>query len=469
MYEQKKGVSNNSWLKKFLKKGENGSMNGSMNDLFNALSSNNIFECGTEYIDRVREKFFNVDKKVLSAEHSPIYSIESIVEGVNTLMYQNKRFEVFFKESNSDKLVVTFDGSRTSNGGQMIPIPSFPRWSWFPFIDANYLCMEDPMYYEFAELKIGWFYGTATEDYRKYVVDIINQLAVKLKVSEIILYGSSGGGSVAIAIGSQIPNSRVVAINPQVMLHQFPQAKNFERITGVDLQHDDLGRNNTCAMLTGAPKTKFLILYNLQSHDDMENQCKPLVDKLGMDVKYGLNKRNNVDIWIYDAKSNNPHTALESYIEYCFIRDIYTYDVDKQKNMVFWINEIWKSRYDSLARSEKYALNVFERKNIVRKEYSSFVLKSEGRYSHRCIALLSKGIFHVHLLYNVLQGDSETCVTLMVKSQNNEKNTSRIDIKSGNMVNVFCNEDKSELLIYGGIIGETDGNIIDFMSISVYK
>lgn len=194
-------------------------MNSSINKFFNELTKENILSKGPDYVDAIRKDFFGVDKNEILSNNGKIFNIEDIAEGVNTLIYKDKRFDIFFKKNCSDKLVVTFDGARTSNGGEFVSIPSFPRWSWFPFIDANFLCMEDPMYFEHDNLKIGWFFGNKKENYRLYCAEIIKQISTKLGIKEIILYGSSGGGSVAIAVGALINDSRVVAINPQTMFY----------------------------------------------------------------------------------------------------------------------------------------------------------------------------------------------------------------------------------------------------------
>lgn len=55
----------------------------------------------------------------------------------------------------------------------------------------------------------------------------------------------------------------------------------------------------------------------------------------------------------------------------------------------------------------------------------------------------------------------------MVRSKKDNKCINTMNIKSGSTVKIYCESDLSELLLYGGVIGETELNIIDFISVSV--
>lgn len=103
-----------------------------------------------------RNDFIHYNKALI--EKSQIVNIDSdekLPEGRFSTMFRGVKIESFLKKCDSDCLIVTFDGARTLSGGKIIrEIPYFPRWSWYPFIDGNYLCIEDPMYYKYDRLKL---------------------------------------------------------------------------------------------------------------------------------------------------------------------------------------------------------------------------------------------------------------------------------------------------------------------------
>ena len=113
------------------------------------------------------------------------------------------RIECFFSKGSANRLVVFFSGARTRNGGRdLAPFPTFSSWSWGNETNASVLCIDDPMFYNYPALPLGWFYGTEKEDYREYVASLVCEISRLLGVENknITLYGRSGGGTAAIAV-----------------------------------------------------------------------------------------------------------------------------------------------------------------------------------------------------------------------------------------------------------------------------
>ena len=144
--------------------------------------------------------------------------------------------EGFFKRGTKKRLYVVFDGSKTRNGGKdLVPLPTFSRWSWAFLSEASFLCLEDPMYYSYDQCKLGWFYGTEDEDYRYDCAQCILKITklLGLKNENVVLYGASGGGTAAIGTSKYIKGCSVVAINPQLFFENYPDVKQFEISTGI--------------------------------------------------------------------------------------------------------------------------------------------------------------------------------------------------------------------------------------------
>ena len=141
------------------------------------------------------------------------------------------RIEGFFHKGKSSVLYVMFGGSRTRSGGKALaPLPSFYRWSWYQETDASLVSLEDPMFYTFPECTLGWYYGTKEEDYRQYCARCIGKIAELLNIEnkDIVLYGSSGGGTAAIGVSRYLTGCSVVAINPQIFLEKYPYTEELD-------------------------------------------------------------------------------------------------------------------------------------------------------------------------------------------------------------------------------------------------
>lgn len=94
------------------------------------------------------------------------------------------------------------------------------------------LCIDDPMFYNYPALPLGWFNGTEKEDYREYVAKLVCEISRLLGVQtrDITLYGRSGGGTAAIAVCGFISESSAVAINPQLDIAKYPYNENSLRL-----------------------------------------------------------------------------------------------------------------------------------------------------------------------------------------------------------------------------------------------
>ena len=73
------------------------------------------------------------------------------------------------------------------------------------------------MYFNHDEIVVGWFYGTAQENYRQYLADIAQFFSKKLGVqkSNVIFYGSSSGGPAALHAAALFGGGVGISINGQ--------------------------------------------------------------------------------------------------------------------------------------------------------------------------------------------------------------------------------------------------------------
>ena len=210
-----------------------------------------------------------------------------------------------YEPYSSKSLFVIFSGARTLDTDV---IPIFRRWSYYRFIDSIVLNIADPMFAQFQNLTLGWYYGTKTVSYIELLSKIILQVCSLLKINtqNLYLFGSSGGGYVALQLSMYINNATHIVINPQIQLDKYFYSTEFSNQTGNDLlSYDPFRRNETINIICEnnlSSKSKFLILQNLQAKLDCVNHLFPLCKVAGINtLQFGLNCSNNITIWLYSC------------------------------------------------------------------------------------------------------------------------------------------------------------------------
>lgn len=462
----------------------------SLSYLFKLYSGLNVYN--SKYSDNYMEKrndFIHYNKALI--EKSQIVNIDSdekLPEGRFSTMFRGVKIESFLKKCDSDCLIVTFDGARTLSGGKIIrEIPYFPRWSWYPFIDGNYLCIEDPMYYKYDRLKLGWFYGTKDEDYAEYISEFILIVANKLGVtqSNIILYGSSGGGTVAIRIGAILQDAKVVAINPQLSIKDWVYSDQFMEVTGIDLYSSDkYHRNDIPYLVKHAQSSRFLIIMNCESRYDVMLQLKPFCEVMGYEKlpHYGLSKYGNIYVWLYSIPSGNPHNATEHYCIFYFIRQIidYLHDEDflsKYEDLILYINEIWfnlttlKEQNDMYSNTGTYWKEYSDSQNYLTKKYQKEinVANASTNFSFRilCENLQPSTLYKLRIDEVSVFTPSVNIITIALFDFGCNRFIKKINYAlEDHTINLLFNTDKQtnniKLIIYAGEVGKTMGNSLKF-------
>lgn len=253
-------------------------------------------------VDLTRNNILQVDCEEIRQEPVTIdiKKIEKLPDGRWNTKYQNIEFECFFHYKESDILYVFLSGAITAKN---ISLPQFARWSWYKLIQGSMLSIADPMYRQYSQLRLGWYYGTDKINLQKILADLVLDLAEKLGIEHknIVFVGSSGGGYASIACSSHIAGAKSIAINPQMVLSEWPYSKVFSEITGIDLKQEDIyHRNNVLYYYRNNKENKYILFINLRSWWDMQ-QVKNICDTMNLTVHVGLNVFQNIIIWLYDA------------------------------------------------------------------------------------------------------------------------------------------------------------------------
>ena len=92
----------------------------------------------------------------------------------------------FFNKQNGDDMCIFLPGAHAPTE----KLPRFSRWSRYPYVQGISLCLDDPMYYRYPNLKFGYFLGDNGE-YLEYLKELIIKIATlfEVKYSNIIFFG----------------------------------------------------------------------------------------------------------------------------------------------------------------------------------------------------------------------------------------------------------------------------------------
>lgn len=314
------------------------------------------------------------------------------------IRFNNIEFEcVLNKRESSGELIVFFSGFKNDNN----TLPLFRRWSYADLTESNVLSIADPMLRKYEDIRLGWYYGTKEENYLDYISEIVMICAEQLHIrcDNIIFYSSSGGGFAALYCACKVKGSTAVVINPQIKLSADSYCQTFESITGISLSEDDcFQRNNLPDLIMKSSESKFIIIENLKSADDME-QLQILCKVNGAIPQYGLTWINqNVLTWVYDADYEPQHNAQEWKTMFWAIEFLAKNldKIDDYKYLYNIFNELWHDHYSlkdderRFRRRYSAAINVIpeiidEGKISYHKEFSGQVqVKNENNKHNYC-------------------------------------------------------------------------------------
>jgi len=348
-------------------------------------------------------------------------------------------FECFFKEKKEDWLYVFLS---SANFNQM-KLPRFQRWSWYPLIKGNVLYVEDPMYYTYPNLKIGWFIGTEDENYSEYLSNIVKEIAKKYNISNehIMFYGSSAGGSAAINCARYIQGSLSSSLGPQIYSFSPKHKDNFEESTNMKIK-DLCVRDRldfTSSFYNG--ESKHILIINCAAKSDFANLLK-WCDGQGLRLVRGLNSKDNVVIWVYEAyglpaghgsfEDSSMFQAIDNLMR--LISDCKTNEdmkrvVNEQRWLYSLFTDFWYDRYVSLKNFEmkqiEKSLKDYEvenqKKACIRCE--EFILQADCDRSSK---LLADAIYSKDELKNVVRGETIGIIARMYRDGRNvSKDASR--------------------------------------------
>lgn len=156
--------------------------------------------------------------------------------------------------------------------------PLYHRHTWGSKFQMNSLNIYDASLNLSQDYLLAWYQGVQANPLFLAIDNIINQLKNKLnlKNSELVFYGSSGGGWTALKLAEHFPGSLAVAVNPQISVLDYgikTAVNKFLSVTynddNIDSIRDKYGSlltiNHDCFKQTNTEvSSQFLLVQNIQ-------------------------------------------------------------------------------------------------------------------------------------------------------------------------------------------------------------
>lgn len=405
-----------------------------------------------------------------------------LADGRFSIDIDKAHFECIFHYKPGKNLYVIYDGARGNR------LPGFPRWSYSPLFDGSYLGIEDPMYYDYDNLQIGFYYGSKQ---RSYIIDslkIIKKVCDRCKVryENIIFFSSSGGGYASLYASTLIENSLSISINPQLYIQNYGYANTFTQITNMQLdQEDALLRNDLVRQIKKSKKSKHIIICNIQDHHHFMEHIVPFCEKLSIPLKYGISIKDNILLWLYDADGTpSAHTSFETktifsiidYIAKCFQADIE--NIDSIYNIVTIANCFWYELY-SLKKKvsvEQKALVLGENISIQEQSFLSEILNinmksTSSNYNYFRINITAHTINNIKILAHTIASSSPK-ISICIYDFNTNYTKYHKEYATNKDINlnfIMLDSDSFAVCIYAGLRGATQGHYLQLECKHLWK
>jgi len=335
-------------------------MDSNKNDIFESIKKMEVNCTNTNAIDNIRLKRIElnkIDKNLLDKNKVLQFEIENLKEipdGQFNIKVDSTIFNCFFKFKNKCFLYVFLRAWKGKND----PVISFARWSWYPIVDGITLAINDPTFNEHDDLNVGWYLGNNKKDYIEYLSKIVKKIAAIYKIPEnhIIYYGSSAGGTAAIHASNKTFNSISLSINPQILGEYHGHLiEEFQTSTGINIF--EMGDRTNTTLQIIQKKSKHILIVNAGCDVDYK-QILALANRIKIKLKYGVNKKDNLIIWIYEApgaSGRSAHHSFENKTMFFAIDSLIRSVADNKEineSLYTLFSEFWYERY-SIQSDEK--------------------------------------------------------------------------------------------------------------------
>ena len=288
--------------------------------------ANKRFELTDEIIKTADEGMNKLIDKNIKLNFNEISSFEFPLDEPFGLQvtYNDTIYCLVIKFSSKNKnLICTGPGAHerdTIRNGELLKPPFFDRWSWYKYFKESFIAYADPMFFYGDKIKIAWLIGTKEHWYLQDLSEIIEELCKnqEIKHSNILFYGSSGGGYTSVVLGTLIKNSQVLINNSQLFIMNYWESMvnpvfdvlydSFEGMDKDEIVEKIKYRLDTIELFKKENYAPFITYYvNAESEWDIKLHGTPFLKQI-----YKLKQFNGLDVVYYREIKKVPHEPMNS-------------------------------------------------------------------------------------------------------------------------------------------------------------
>ncbi|UPO78652.1 heparinase II/III family protein [Arthrobacter sp. Helios] len=179
---------------------------------------------------------------------------------------------------------------------------------------SSFAIFQDPTLDLDSDLTLGWYLGRKENNLHQHMAACIEEIRISLGIKNVVLAGSSGGGFAALQVGSYLPDSVVLALNPQTSVQRYyaapakrAVAATFDEDKGSESRLSVLERYCGLDVLP-----KIVYVQNVKDSYHVENHMKPFKHLLQSRQDAGSQHVEFIDVdWGKGHKSATPELYEE--------------------------------------------------------------------------------------------------------------------------------------------------------------
>ena len=260
-----------------------------MKILLKIKSLENLISLRVDSLDLVINSYFVKTSIIKKSKDNLIPNIlhKSLTieeEGTYSQIINNIDFNFYLNYKKNKKLLIMLPGTTNRAKG----IYDFQRYTWSNSIDSSLMIFLDPTIKEDNSLSIGWFQGDSNYYALLGVFNIIQNFIKdkKIKESDVILFGSSGGGFSSLQLANMFPFISIIVINPQIKLSNFYQNEYQDMLdySFSNIEREEVERvySSRLEVTIDFSLRKEVIYYyqNISDRYHFENHLRPFLQKL---------------------------------------------------------------------------------------------------------------------------------------------------------------------------------------------
>lgn len=282
------------------------------------------------------------------------------------------KFEFLIRRKFSSKKLIIFGSGAYDNN--KINLPVFQRYSWSDNFEENLIFYNDPTLY-LGDITLAWGYGTEKEHYLKIIGNILKRIIKIMNINnkDVGIYGSSGGGFMAIMLSTFIRGSKAIVNNPQTNIGRY-HIRLIKKLFSLLYPEIELQkalsfypeRVNVVELFKKENYIPNIIYFqNVASKFDMDNQFLPFINELRtINENYFYTK---IDLRLYSNKHQN-HSPLSKEKTIMLIKD--SLDIKTKYTNILEINN---GEWIEFSKRKGYSLFRYSTKidrNIIGKDYT---------------------------------------------------------------------------------------------------